>query len=92
MTRWVWSYAVWAAWIILFLLLELPGNFRVVPWVTLSETSWHAEHTYPVVRALLEAFLIGLTIHIVFEITLWKSQLFGLVVAVGGYFLNRHWP
>lgn len=92
MTRWVWSYGVWVAWLVLFLLLELPGEFRWTPWVTLSETSWHAEHTYPAVRILLDAFLVGLTLHIVFEITLWKAELYGLVVAVGAHLLNKHWP
>ncbi|HZT91248.1 MAG TPA: hypothetical protein VFA05_04335 [Gaiellaceae bacterium] len=90
--RWVWSYGVWAGWLFAFLALELAGLWRVVPWVTLSETSWHAERTYPVLYVALCGFLIGLNLHIVLRVSLWRAVLFGLVVAAGAHLLNRAWP
>lgn len=84
--KWIASYAVWIVWILAFLALELPGYFRVVPWVTLSETSWHAEATYPVVRTILLGFLLGLLVHIVYRRPLWHAEAFGIAVATAARF------
>ena len=90
--RWAVSYGVWAAWILLFVALELPGWFRWSPWVTLSETSWHAEATYWPVRVLLFGFLIGLVTHIVFHGAMWRTQMLGLVVSLAAHLVDKHWP
>lgn len=64
-------------------MLELLAYFKApVPWVTLSDTSWHAEATYRILRPLLFGFLLGLLIHIVFRTPFWASMLFGIGVAV----------
>lgn len=90
--KWVWSYAIWSAWLLLFLVLELLGEFRVGPWVTLSETSWHAEDTYRILYELLCGFLVGLTLHIGMKVPLGRAVAYGIVVAVGGHLLNKAWP
>lgn len=86
MTRWVASYAVWSAWLVLFLVLELMGLWRVGPWVTLSETSWHAQETYRWLVIPLFGFIMGLSVHIGLRlagthVTLWRATLFGVIVA-----------
>ena len=88
MSTWVWGYLVWSLWLVLFLVLELTGLVRVVPWVTLSETAWHAERTYPVLYVLLGGFLIGLAVHIGTGVAFWKAMAFGLLVAAAGRWLN----
>lgn len=89
--RWAWSYVVWGLWILLFLALELPGDWRWVPWVTLSETSWHLEAYSWAIHAVFFGFLIGLCIHIVFHGPLWRSELVGMLVSFGLHLVNRHW-
>ena len=90
--RWAASYAVWAGWLAAFLILELSGLWRWVPWVTLSETSWHLEEAYPVLYTLLGGFLLGLNVHIVFHIPFWRAMLFGLIVAVAAHICRPSWP
>lgn len=98
MMHWNWSYAVWSAWLLEFLLLELLGVFRVGPWVTLSETSWHAEDTYHVLYKLLAGFLLGLSAHITLRltgnhhITLWKAVAFGMMVAFAAPLMDPELP
>lgn len=92
MSKWVWSYGVWAVWIALFLVLELAGEFRIAPWVTLSETSWHAEDTYRILYVLLCGFLIGLTVHIGMKIPLWRAVVAGLIIAVGLHIADKILP
>lgn len=88
MTRWNWSYLVWSLWLLEFLVLELSGLWRIVPWVTLSETSWHAEDTYRVLYVVLCGFLLGLTVHIISHVSFWRAMVFGLAVAALAHFLN----
>ena len=87
MSRWVWGYVVYGLWLLLFLGLELPGYFREVPWVTLSETSWHAEATYRVLPSIMFGFLLGLSVHIRYRVPLWHAVAFGVMVALGSYFI-----
>lgn len=88
MPKWDWSYTVWSLWLLLFLALELPGEFKLVPWVTLSETSWHAETTYRILRTILFGLLLGLAVHIRFRTPLWHAEAGGLVIAL---VLHRLW-
>jgi hypothetical protein len=87
-TKWVWCYIVWSAWIVLFLGLELSGLWRLTPWVTLSETSWHLEETYRWFYIAFAGFLIGLTVHIVMHVPFWRAMLFGFGVAILAHVLN----
>lgn len=82
------SDLVWAAWLILFLVLELAAFFNAAPWHTLSETSWLNEHEYPILRTILFGFLIGLAVHIRFETGLWRTTAGGMAIAV---VLNYLW-
>jgi hypothetical protein len=89
---WRWSYIVWTAWIALFLLLELPGLWRLAPWVTLSETAQHVEHTYPIVRAALFGFLSGLLVHIVFDVKFSRAMMAGLLFSFAAHYARHDWP
>jgi hypothetical protein len=91
-TKWGWSYLVWGAWALLFLVLEIPGNWRWVPWVTLSETSQRLEDLSTPVRIGAFALLIMLVAHIVFRGGFLRASAFGLVVAIAAHLVNKHWP
>ena len=82
MSRLVNSDLVWAAWLLLFLVLELSAFFRLVPWFTLSETSWLNEKQYPILKTVLFGFLVGLAVHIRFQTGLWKTSLGGSLIAL----------
>lgn len=82
------SDLVWIAWLILFLALEIPAAAGLVPWNTLSRTSWLNERLHPVLRTLLFGFLIGLAVHIRFSTGLWRTTLGGVVIAL---ILNYLW-
>lgn len=90
MSRWAWCYLIWAAWLVAFLGLELTGFWRLVPWITLSETSWHIEETYPYAYMAFAGFLIGLTVHITCHVSFWRAMTFGFGVAILAHFCN-HW-
>ena len=94
MSKWVWSYTYWGgAWLLLgFLTAELAGYFRIAPWVTLSETVWHSDQTYPWVATLLFATLLGLMAHFFYHRPLWASLLFGIVVSVAAHLVDKNWP
>jgi hypothetical protein len=92
-SKWVWSYIVWGAgWLGLFLVAELLGEFRLAPWVTLSETVWHTDKTYPYVATTLFAVLLGLMAHFFYNRPLWTSILFGLVVSAMAHLFDHHLP
>ena len=83
MKSWNASYVVWVAWLVLFLVLELtPYVWAGCPWTRLSDTSWHAERSYPVVRAIMLGFLVGLCIHIVYRVPMLQAQVFGLAFSL----------
>lgn len=82
MSRITASDIVWSSWLLLFLVLELSGFFRIVPWVTLSETAWLNEKAHPFLRTVLLGFLVGLAIHIRFQTGLWRTTLGGTVLAL----------
>ena len=83
------SDVVWAAWLLLFLALELTAFFRLAPWDTLSSTAWLNEKLHPILRTVLFGFLIGLGVHIRYGTGLWRTTLGGLLVAVVLNFLWR---
>lgn len=82
------SDAVWASWLLLFLVLELTAFAGVVPWATLSSTAWWNERLHPILKTLLFGFLIGLAVHIRFGTGLWRTTAGGVVIAL---ILNYLW-
>ena len=58
MSRSTQGYIVWGAWAAIFLVLEVIGEIRVLPWRTLSETSWGLESKSHWVSILLIAVLV----------------------------------
>jgi hypothetical protein len=82
------SDAVWAAWLVVFLVLELAAFFHLAAWDTLSQTAWLNEKLHPVLRTILFGFLIGLGVHIRYQTGLWRTTLGGVLVAV---VLNYLW-
>lgn len=93
MNRWVWSYLYWGfVWMFCgFLIPELIGEYVRRPWVTLSETVWHAER-YPFVASGVFALLIGLIAHFLYSRPLWASLLFGVLVALAAHVADHRWP
>lgn len=77
--RWF-SYAVWAVVLGIFLFWELTGNSSWTPWKTLSETAWDIEKRKPGTVKLLQAFLLGLTVHIRYRDTLESSVKWGYLL------------
>lgn len=69
MSRFEWGLCVWFGFVAIFLALELPANWNLVPWPTLSETSWDAEAWWEPVRLGLLLFLVCLLAHICFRLT-----------------------
>jgi hypothetical protein len=58
------SFFVWAYWIGMFLLLELPPVFwKNCPWRTLSETVWRVEGDWHLFTVLVVVFLAVLALH-----------------------------
>lgn len=76
------SDLIWAAWLALFLALEIPAACGVVPWDTLSQTSWLNEVSHPWLRPLLVGFLVGLVVHIGYGASLWRCVLGGVILAL----------
>jgi hypothetical protein len=66
-TRFDWDVAVWGAWFAIFVVLELLGNFNLVPWNTLSSFSWQLERLSDWVKLLFFAGLAILLVHITFR-------------------------
>jgi len=79
---------VWAVWLLAFLALEIPAALHLVPWDTLSRTSWIDEKLYPILRTALFGFLIGLAVHIRFATGLSRTTLGGILIAL---VLNYLW-
>lgn len=94
MTKWTWSYAYWGgAWLLLgFLVAELAGYYRIAPWVTLSETVWHSDQTYPWLPTLLFALLLGLMAHFFYHRGLTASLVFALVISIAAHYLDKSLP
>lgn len=92
MTRTSWGYAYWGAgWLLLgFLLSELLGYYRVAPWPTFSETVWSAIKVDPgLIGPLVFATLVFLTVHFLYHREVWKSVLFGIVVALVAHWMDK---
>jgi hypothetical protein len=64
---WTWSFVVWGAWVLLFLIFEGLGLLAQVPWRSLSATAWDLEAVSGWIKVLVLAGFVVLTIHIVFE-------------------------
>jgi uncharacterized membrane protein len=82
------SDVVWAAWLLLFLAIEIPAALGIAPWDTLSRTSWIDERLYPILKTILFGFLIGLAVHIRFGTGLLRTTVGGIVIAL---ILNYLW-
>lgn len=72
MTQGEWNLTVWGGWLALFLVLEFLGLFRVVPWITLSETVWTWEHRFKALALLIAGGLFVLILHFAFR---WPERL-----------------
>ena len=83
------SDIVWGSLLALFLALEVPAALHVVPWFTLSRTSWLDERLYPILKTILFGFLIGLAVHIRFGTGLLRTTVGGIVIALILNFLWR---
>lgn len=84
MTRFEWGLVIWFGFVAVFLALELPANWNLVPWPTLSETSWDAEQWWEPVRLGLLLFLAALLAHICFKLSATALIVFAIgTVAVG---------
>ena len=87
MSRWVWGYLYWGLfWLgFAFLLPELLARdvFGVAPWPSLSATWEHAIRTYPkeYIGPLTFGCFVFLCVHWIYGHNVWKSILFGLVIA-----------
>lgn len=77
MSRFTDGLAVWAGWIVVFLALELPAHWGLVPWPTLSRTAWDAETSWHPASLFFEAFLLVLLAHIV-----WRLNAAALIAVV----------
>jgi hypothetical protein len=75
-----------------FLVAELLGLYGIAPWPTLSETTWHAIRTYPLVASGLFGLLIGLGAHLLYSRPLLVSLLFGIVVSAAAHLTDKAWP
>ena len=64
-SEWDWDLIVWPLWIGAFLVLELLGIFRKVPWTSLSRFAWKLESLSPVLPYLFMVGLALLLVHIV---------------------------
>lgn len=63
-----WGYIIWGAWFALFAVPEVLAMFgTLVPWPTLSTTSWNLQKVSSWFSILILAGLTVLTIHIVFH-------------------------
>lgn len=88
MSRLAVSDVVWAVWLAAFLALEIPAALGLVPWFTLSRTSWIDERLYPILQTILFGFLIGLAVHIRLGTGLLRTTIGGAVIAL---VLNYLW-
>ena len=59
------TYIIWGAWLLLFLLLEIPAIFHQVPWQPLSDMAWHLERVSIWFKWLFFTGLALLLMHIV---------------------------
>lgn len=82
------SDVIWGTWILVFLLFEVPAAAHLVPWDTLSRTSWLDERLYPILKTIVFGFLIGLAVHIRFQTGLLRTTIGGIVIAL---ILNYLW-
>ena len=95
MTKWEWGYVYWGAiWLGLgFLVAEILGELRVAPWLTLSETSWHAEQTYnPWLPVALFGLLIFLGLHILFRKPVALALIAGMLIALATHLVDKRLP
>lgn len=88
MDRFIWGDLYWGIWIfVLFLIPEILGWTGIAPWPTLSETAWHDETLYPVLKTLIAGFLFGLAVHIRFSTPLGHAVAGGLIIAFAAHYL-----
>lgn len=87
MTKWVWGYLWWGAlWLgLVFFVAELCASdiLGLAPWPSLSATWEHAIRTYQryYIGPLTFGTFVFLCVHWIYGHNVWKSMLFGLVIA-----------
>lgn len=79
-TQIVWSLIYWGIWLVLFLVPEVLGLERVVPWVTLSETVGWLERGRLLLADLVCAFVVGVAIHWRFDTRFGRTELVALAL------------
>jgi hypothetical protein len=82
-----WTVA-WICWLASFVAIELPGAIDRKPGATLSEHVWswfsvkdRAPH-WLMRRSVLGLFLVALTAHLVFDVTVLPVIIFGVAFAI----------
>lgn len=76
-----------AVWTVVFLILELPAHFGLVPWLTLSLTVWNGESWWPPVAAFVAAFVLVLLAHLEFH---WSARWLVLTALAGAAVIASH--
>lgn len=76
--------AVWLAFGLVFLLLELPPAIVTSwPWNTLSSTTWRFEHWWHLARILIALFLLALAVHLLWHVPARWLEVVAICAAVG---------
>ena len=65
-SEWDWDLIIWPLWLGTFLVLELLGIFRKVPWTSLSRFAWKLDSLHWSVPWI---FLVGLSLLLVHIVT-----------------------
>lgn len=63
--EWDWDLIIWPLWLGAFVVLELLGIFRKVPWTSLSRFAWKLESFNPILPFVFLLGLAALLVHIV---------------------------
>jgi hypothetical protein len=91
------SEVIWLAWLVLFLLYEIPQARDRKPGGTLSETTWAwfgVKAGSVVRRIILAAFMLSLTVHLVFATSVVPvvATALPLIAVIAVSVWRRGWP
>lgn len=88
MTRFQWGALIWlGVFLPVFLTLELLGEFRAVPWPTLSEFTWDSIQWWHIVGAIVAAFLFVLLGHFEWR---WPARALIITAVIGAAVIAVH--